>query len=403
MSFSVVKYNNWLTENIDLITYFKPSEFDIFFAICAKMKDRGSDIVEFTFNELREATNYKANGDQRFYEDIKSVNDKLSKIYYNSDPYHFDDKKTQFQMFSTYRASYADKTLLVSVATPYLFILNDLKSNYTIFDLDEFVELDSKYSKELFRYLKQWRTNGKFIVSIDQLRENFAAPNYKTSLFNKKIIEPSIREITEKGSVKNLNARYVRTRSQGRPIIQYVFTFKKEMAGEIIKKKKERKARLERELQKTLLSKESIEREDALRDRMGGEVEEEPVMDVMEEAEMSEIAAQPFEAPYYEEEATCENTPSVRHIGSVTLPFDYKDTDTENDGFNMFGEDKDEEEDEEVEETEHYNWEEEDIDKFVVDEEPDEYYSDDDHIPSWAAKQPVGVGGGLFADEQDEW
>ncbi|MGL6100884.1 MAG: RepB family plasmid replication initiator protein, partial [Fusobacteriaceae bacterium] len=51
MSKECVKYNN----NLNLFSFagFKEKELDIFFTICYKLKERGDNIVEINFNELK--------------------------------------------------------------------------------------------------------------------------------------------------------------------------------------------------------------------------------------------------------------------------------------------------------------------------------------------------------------
>ena len=49
--------------------------------------------------------------------------------------------------------------------------------NFTIFELLEFTSLSSKYSKTLYRLLKQWRTQGEYIFhDIADFREKMDIP-----------------------------------------------------------------------------------------------------------------------------------------------------------------------------------------------------------------------------------
>lgn len=60
--------------------------------------------------------------------------------------------------------------MIVSVNKRFDFFLNELTSNFTRFELEEFTNLESKYSKAMYRLLKQWRTVGKKEWSIEDFR-----------------------------------------------------------------------------------------------------------------------------------------------------------------------------------------------------------------------------------------
>ena len=50
------------------------------------------------------------------------------------------------------------------------FLLNQLTSNFTRFELKEFVTLKSSYSKEFYRRMKQFKNTGFWKCSIEEFR-----------------------------------------------------------------------------------------------------------------------------------------------------------------------------------------------------------------------------------------
>ncbi|MDC7286158.1 replication initiation protein, partial [Bifidobacterium thermophilum] len=62
----------------------------------------------------------------------------------------------------------ANQPLEVSVNDRFAFLLTDLTSQFTRFELAEFADLKSKYAKEFYRRAKQYRSSGIWKVSRDE-------------------------------------------------------------------------------------------------------------------------------------------------------------------------------------------------------------------------------------------
>lgn len=102
---------------------------------------------------------------------------------------------------------------------------------YTIFELQEFVGLQSKYAKNLYRILKQWRTTGEFVFyNIDNLRLKLDVPDsYANKRLMEKVIKPAVIEIQELDkSFENFNCEPLYLHKSGKPLAGYKFTWKPE-------------------------------------------------------------------------------------------------------------------------------------------------------------------------------
>ena len=77
--------------------------------------------------------------------------------------------------------------------------LNNLKDQYTIYDLTLVLKFKSKYTIRLFEILKSYAYIGKCNLKIEELRKYlFLEDKYQQFYdFQKKIVEPSIEEINE--------------------------------------------------------------------------------------------------------------------------------------------------------------------------------------------------------------
>ena len=90
--------------------------------------------------------------------------------------------------------------------------------------MQEFTELSSKYSKTLYRLLKQYRSTGEYHVKIGELRKLLGCPDtYENKMFMARVITPAIKELQKDFPL--LKCEPMRARTKGRPITGYHFTF----------------------------------------------------------------------------------------------------------------------------------------------------------------------------------
>lgn len=106
-------------------------------------------------------------------------------------------------------------------------LLNNLEE-WVRYSLQQFNELESSYSKTMFRLLKQYRTKGIANFSKEDFHELLDIPkSYRESDINKKIIKPIRQELTAIFKGLTIQKRYGKGR--GKPVIGYQFTFKPEI------------------------------------------------------------------------------------------------------------------------------------------------------------------------------
>ena len=106
-------------------------------------------------------------------------------------------------------------------------LLNGLDS-LVRYSLQQFNELESSYSKTMFRLLKQFRTKGFAYFSKDDFHELLDIPkSYRQSDINKNVIKPIRQELT--AIFKGLTIKKKYGKGRGKPVIGYQFTFKPEI------------------------------------------------------------------------------------------------------------------------------------------------------------------------------
>ena len=218
MANEIVKYNNDL--NTVVLKGFTDTELKLFFAVCSKMKDQGTDEVTFTFDQLKNLIGIKKHvSKEQFAQTVQSMYHKLIHL-----SYMFDDGDTagEILLFNGYVRSLSEETFTLSVTQKYLYMFNQLTSNFTRFELSEIVNLTGgRRSRLLYRQLKQWRTVGHYSVLIKDLRELLDIPeNYEMKTVTSKILNPAVDSLRKVYCFRHLTYKYSK---KGNTVVRVIF------------------------------------------------------------------------------------------------------------------------------------------------------------------------------------
>lgn len=188
----MIKYHNDM--NVVAFKKFNQRELNIFFSICAFMKDKGDSTITFSYDEIKQMANLNVPTNQVFEELLESTYDKLLQLkigYVNKDIVE------KFILFTGYKINKNDKLVDITINAQYQYILNELSKNFTVFELQEFNALVSSYSKNMFRLLKQYKSTGFYKVSIEEFRRLLDIPeSYNMSKISVKVIDPIEKELS---------------------------------------------------------------------------------------------------------------------------------------------------------------------------------------------------------------
>lgn len=193
LSNEIVKYHNDLSKHA--FTGMSAGELDLFFVICSKAKEHGGNTVELSFEEIENLVHYKAKNHTRLGQDILRTNRNLIKqdwiIYVEED-----EKVVQFTIFDKFETYLNSHKVIVSIRKEFQYLLNDLLGNFTRFELNEFVTLKSKYTKEIYRQLKRYRDTGYWHVDILEFRRLLNIPkSYKPHNIDQRVLFPALEEL----------------------------------------------------------------------------------------------------------------------------------------------------------------------------------------------------------------
>ena len=200
---------------------FTTTDFNFLMVLCNKLRDKDVSEIVLSFEELRLKTGYKQTSINKFVNDLERMNKKLMEITCSLKT---ESKIIMFVLFPTFEIDIDKQMLIVSVNKKFKFILNELIKNFTRFELNEFIELDSKYTKSLYRLLKQYRSTGCYEVDVTKFREVMDIPkSYTNRDIMSKVISMSLKELN--CHFENLQCETKYARKRGKPVIGYIFTF----------------------------------------------------------------------------------------------------------------------------------------------------------------------------------
>ncbi len=218
MSNEVVKYHNKMNEIA--FRKFSSIELNMFFSICYKMKEKRTNLVKLSFEDLKKLIKYKYTGLDRFISDLESMYDKIINVSFRiGDSRNF----TKFIVFTTYKINSDEHYIEISLNKEFENILNDLTSNFTRFELEEFTKLRSSYSKQMFKLLAQYNSTGIYIISIEEFKRLLDIPvSYRPHHIDQRVLKPILEEL--QFYFKNLKVEKIKKK---RSIEKFKFIFAK--------------------------------------------------------------------------------------------------------------------------------------------------------------------------------
>lgn len=219
----IVKYQN----DMNKLSFkgFSQIDMNIFIVLCSKVKEKNTTEVVLEFSEIKRLAHYeKKNSTAEFIADLKRMNRHLMSV---NCEIITESEIIMFVLFPTFKIDRNSETLTVAVNKEFTWLLNEIKS-YTVFELSEFVELNSKYAKNLYRLLKQWRTQGQYIFyDLEEFRELMDVPKaYSNKYMMSECVAVAVKEISKLDtSFQNFKCEPIYARKRGKPLSALKFTW----------------------------------------------------------------------------------------------------------------------------------------------------------------------------------
>lgn len=217
----VVKYHNKLNN----FNYgrFSAVEADIFFSLIAKIKESDGQLF-MGFDELKSLSNYYSRDEKRFIRDVENTFEKYLNLKYKEE----NQKAIVItNVFSRLFISKEKRHVIVDVTPGMEHVILSVSEQFTRFELKEFTQLKSSYSKSLYRLLKQWRKVGRMKISIDDFRFKLDIPkSYRMTNITNTVLNPALKELAAYFKGLSYEKVYAAHKGKGRPAVTaLVFTF----------------------------------------------------------------------------------------------------------------------------------------------------------------------------------
>ena len=238
MKNEVVKYHNDL--NTVTMRKWTAEEMNFFFSIIAKVRDEGTQEIEFNTDEIQLIANFDKRNPKRWVDTMTNTADKISQLTYIE---RTTEKISVMTLFSRFDIFPKERKIIVQVSPNFDYMVNRISANFTSYELHEFTQIRSTYAKSVYRLLKQWRTIGKKEFDINEFKRLLDTPEYYgPSEIDKNILKPVSRELTQ--YFKKLKIKKVKANTRGTPVTGYIFTWQPEKTEKWINNKyQKRKAK----------------------------------------------------------------------------------------------------------------------------------------------------------------
>ncbi|MBR2786570.1 MAG: replication initiation protein, partial [Clostridia bacterium] len=161
---------------------------------------------------------------ERFVADLESMYSKLLNLNFR-----FEDENiiVRFVLFNRYEIDKKKSTVTIKVNTDFEFILNEITTNFTRYELQSFTELKSSYSKSMYRILMQFRSTGFYKVTIDEFKRILDIPeSYKMGNIDQYIFKPINKELAPLFDYFEIKKIKKKGRGRGGVVSHFEFYFK---------------------------------------------------------------------------------------------------------------------------------------------------------------------------------
>lgn len=242
----VVKYSNELHEL--KFNSMSEAQQNIFFTLLQQLRNSSDYTLELDFNKVFELAQIADNSSYR-----KEILDKLSKLQEFKFRYETNNKGDLAQevIFPKIETDSKNKVLKIKVSEDFKdrYINSPLKG-WTRYELAEFVNLSGTYTKTIYRYLKQFRSSGRWRIRYDDFKELLGIPeSYRTTNIDQQILKPTIKELSAERNLFDMRRTpfqklSVRKFKKGREIETLEFTFMPQPVSELEKDEKENERNL---------------------------------------------------------------------------------------------------------------------------------------------------------------
>lgn len=220
----LVKYDN--NFNIANLNELSKIEQDIFMTICSKFSTKKEERIVISYEEIKADADLSIRkySDTKFKRYMLVTQEKILRINFSVDDGTGIRQRPLFREFYTPHGKQETIAQLDELFLEYLYNIPQ-KIAFSQFELNNFLELRSKYAKTLMRFLLQNFT-GKWTVNWESFREKLGFPNSQKASQCFRTLDGAIKELENTGFITHIKYTTEKARRRGSPIEKITFTYK---------------------------------------------------------------------------------------------------------------------------------------------------------------------------------
>lgn len=268
----IVKYHNDLHKL--QINKFSELEQNLLFGILTHCRNKYDDFI-FTLDDLNALSASRKYTANEMLQKVLKLQENIFKLDFTLVKSKNDEKHEHeiYNLFSKFTICYEGKKndwenarlteIRLKVNEDFRYLIAYLTRDFIQYELEEFIFLNSRYTKTIYRYLKQFRTAGEWGISLANFRELLDIPaNYRMCDIDTRILKPAIKQLSEPLNLfesaripfKHLEVKKKKEngrghRGRGGTITHLIFTFKPQPAGVLEARQAELNAQKAKQIQ----------------------------------------------------------------------------------------------------------------------------------------------------------
>lgn len=229
----VVKYSNELHKiNFSALG---EAQQNILFTLLYEIKHQNTDFLELDIDKISELAEINTHNQGYFIELLNSLT-RFQDLKFRYEINEHGDLRQEV-IFPILETQIQNNKIFIKVSQGFRERFLLVNNAFTRYELAEFVSLSSKYTKTIYRYLKQFRHNGFWKINYSDFKELLGIPkSYKTCDIDKQIIKPTLKELQKERNLfdmkrtpfKNLKVKKIKGKGKGRggaiETLEFTFT-----------------------------------------------------------------------------------------------------------------------------------------------------------------------------------
>ncbi|GLH58638.1 replication initiation protein [Helicobacter ailurogastricus] len=241
----VVMHNNIYKVNLGMLGEL---ENNLFFSLFNRLKDKKDTVIRFTPQELKALAGDPHMPNTRLYKVTLDLFNNIAGANFDLIKYLPNDniRRSRVMLFRVFALEYDKqknvKHLDIQINDPYFtYLLNELEANFTTMQLQTFLDLSGKYSKNLYRLLERFKhaTDKKGIFEVNIYKSNLQGfrdfmgipKSLRMGDIDRQVLNPTLKQLTQKTTklnafeppYKSIKVIKNKARERGARVLGYTF------------------------------------------------------------------------------------------------------------------------------------------------------------------------------------